>query len=446
VKNNLSSITDKAINLSDRFKVTITLCFILSLTIQVFLSSYTDMRPTEALSYDLNDGWCNYETEGIGSHCFGDFYAPIKALESGSPYESVVSNYPPFSFILMEPFYFLNKLVPGRSALFIYLFVSILCLIFPLLHLIRRKLVKSSDIPMIAMVFLLAGPAISLIDRGNILAFTFPLIHLFLFNLRNCNYTKASKYALLFTLIKPQLILLALLLIFKGEIREFLKIVFGFIITSAVTIALFPRPIIEDLKSWVVGTIAYNNYSAIGVLKPINMSLRSTTEVFLNIFNTQISRSFLTPLISIFGIFVLYRFCRNLNSNNLMYNASLIVIFIVLFGGTSFHYYLALLLVPFCLLIVTESSDATIKSERTTRLGRNRESIVLSSIYIVAFVPLTLPWSITGRFDGRGWENVSAHWIIVQFLISGFGLFLLLAKNSKYKGRKKSPSAPNNIN
>lgn len=299
---------------------------------------------------------------------------------------------------------------------------------------------------MIAMVLLLSGPAISLIDRGNILVLTFPFIHMFLFNLKMCKYAEASKYAVVFSLIKPQLILLALLLLFRREIKEFIKIIIGFVAASALTIALFPRPFIEDLKSWIVGTISYNNYSAIGVLKPINMSLRSTTEVILNIINTQVSRSILTFAIMIFGIFVFYRFWRNHNSDDLFYNAGLIIIFIILFGGTSYHYYLALLLIPFCLSIVADSSEVSIKGERNMFFSRNYKNIFLSSIFITAFVPLTLPWSITGRFDGRGWESVSMHWIMVQFMISGFGLFLLLSKNHKYRGRKKSPSAVSNIN
>ena len=102
-----------------RFKFVITLGFVLSLTVQLFISSYSNIRPTEALSYDISDGWCNPNTEGIGSHCFGDFYAPIRALESGNPYESIVSNYPPVAFLAMQPFRVLHNLVPGRTALLV---------------------------------------------------------------------------------------------------------------------------------------------------------------------------------------------------------------------------------------------------------------------------------------------------------------------------------------
>jgi hypothetical protein len=46
---------------------------------------------------------------------------------------------------------------------------------------------------------------------------------------------------------------------------------------------------------------------------------------------------------------------------------------------------------------------------------------------LVTFMPLALPWSLSGKFEGRGWDNISATWLIVQLTLTICGLALNLS-------------------
>ena len=100
----------------------------------IFVTSYTNIKVTDSVSYSLNDGWCDPKTQGFGVHCFGDYYAPLKFANSQLPWNGVISNYPPFAFVILKPLAYLNENSQGRISLFVYLSIMLLCLLFPVMH------------------------------------------------------------------------------------------------------------------------------------------------------------------------------------------------------------------------------------------------------------------------------------------------------------------------
>ena len=53
----------------------------------IFVSSYLGVAPTAALSFGVVDGWCSQGSEGLGSHCFGDFGMPYsQSISPNGPY------------------------------------------------------------------------------------------------------------------------------------------------------------------------------------------------------------------------------------------------------------------------------------------------------------------------------------------------------------------------
>jgi len=57
----------------------------------------------------------------------------------------------------------------------------------------------------------------------------------------------------------------------------------------------------------------------------------------------------------------------------------------------------------------------------------NLEKMVIW-LYVIILIPITIPWSSTGHFQGRGWENISMHWLLAQITLSVLGLYLLLER------------------
>ena len=58
---------------------------LINTTLIVLLPSYLGFSSSSSLSYYVNDGWCT-KGQGIGSHCFGDFYYPFNFSNLDAPW------------------------------------------------------------------------------------------------------------------------------------------------------------------------------------------------------------------------------------------------------------------------------------------------------------------------------------------------------------------------
>ena len=109
----------------------------------------------------------------FGKHYFGDFFQILQMSRLHSPYITVdnklISQYPPIAHWFLYPF----KIFDTRIAVILYVLISIVFLSWAI-----HKLTLTLDLrtrPIVFLLFLLSGPAISLIDRGNITLIIFTL-------------------------------------------------------------------------------------------------------------------------------------------------------------------------------------------------------------------------------------------------------------------------------
>jgi hypothetical protein len=405
------------------------LAFLVALFILTFITSYSAIRATDSISYHTNDGWCKSDTEGFGEHCFGDYYGPIESLKEKSPYQALIRNYPPVAFAILKPFAIINSNFPGRASLVLYLTISLSCLAFPVLHLILRRKIETSDYPFAVAITFLSGPAITLLDRGNMLVFCIPFIYLFFYHIKFVSYASALKYGIFFTLIKPQLILLAIIFVAAKESKLFLKWIFWSILISVLSFAAFPSDVLTNMMRWIGATLDYGNSGAIGVLEPVNMSLKSSVDVAFNIFGQTAPQRFLTVLnLGIFALAVV-SFINKFKTRSNTYNALLALLLPILFVGTAYHYYLAMLIIPALFLIVDHQDVGILESDSKEGLLNSKFSFRIRVLYIAIFTPIVLPWSILGIFDGRGWENISMHWLVAQWILSVVGISLFFSQD-----------------
>jgi hypothetical protein len=115
----------------------------------------------------------------FGTHFFGDFFQILQMSKLHTPYVSenakLISQYPPIGHWIVYPFTFLST----RTAVFIYI-----CIAVGMLLLALRKLTERIDPehrPHVMMLFVLSGPVISILDRGNTTVFIFCITVLTLF-------------------------------------------------------------------------------------------------------------------------------------------------------------------------------------------------------------------------------------------------------------------------
>lgn len=67
----------------------------------VLLTSYLGLIYTESFSALMMDSWCDPKTEGIGKHCFSDFYSVKEISNSNNPWQSG-STYPPLPILIVK--------------------------------------------------------------------------------------------------------------------------------------------------------------------------------------------------------------------------------------------------------------------------------------------------------------------------------------------------------
>ena len=143
----------------------------------VFLASYLSTAWTDALSAAVVDGWCDPTTDGVGSHCFGDFGVPyyLGGSEGGFGYTpgNVNATNTPLVVLIFD----VANALPYRLILALNILgylagmAALLLLSSRQLDLLRRSLV---------VVFggLLSVGLLAAIDRGNHVAFIAPLVGL----------------------------------------------------------------------------------------------------------------------------------------------------------------------------------------------------------------------------------------------------------------------------
>jgi hypothetical protein len=402
--------------------------FSISIAVSFFVSSYSTVRIANTLSYKSNDGWCDPILEGLRDHCFGDFYAPLRFANSANPWDGIISNYPPIGFILMKPFAFMNTTIPGRTALLLFLFISILCLVFPIIHMYKMKLASNFALGIALLVTLTSGPSITLIDRGNNLVFAFPAIYMFFYKIWQGKYSTAIYYGVFFSVLKPQLFVLALLLLGMKKYWLILRWIGLASLLTVLSFSFYPADFPRNLLKWIDSAIRYQDYSAVGVLQPVNMSIKSSIDVFANIFGTTVNPIITSTIVYALLFWSIFIILRNFSSRTFEMNSFLIVLIPILFVGTAFHYYLILLLIPLYMMLnfnpEADRFHATV-STSSTKLN------LISYAYVILLIPVTIPWSSLGHFQGRGWENISIHWLLAQFSLSIIGIFLMLEKPIK---------------
>lgn len=417
----------------NKFAVLISTFFSIAFILIIFTSSYTEIKPTEALSYHLEDGWCAPDKEGFGKHCFGDYYAPIQSLSLDSPYEGLIRNAPPFAFLLLKPFAWVYENNPGRSSLFLFLAVSILCLLIPIFHMLKKRMISYKYVPILLVITFASGPVVSLLDRGNILVFTVPLVYLFFYHAREEEFAKATIYAILFTLIKPQLFLLALVFLALKQYKMMFNWALGSLVGSLASFLFFPHDFIINFQRWVSATLSYRSVGAVGVLEPVNVSLKSSIDVLFNIFGSVINQNLVSALCYLCFILATIKFIRDYSTRDDTYNCFLALLFPILFVGTTYHYYLSLLIVPLIFLLLDYRGSHQKNSGTKVGLMSRGINNLTTVVFIVILTPIVLPWSISGRFNDRGWENISSHWLLAQWVLSVVGVYLYFSKGKQLK-------------
>ncbi len=398
----------------------ITYSYLVVSAVGILVTSYLGISYSESISSNVMDEWCNPNSEGIGKHCFSDFYSVVEIKYFSEPW-SRGSTYPPLAILISKLF---STLGPenSRIGLLAYLATGMLALIFPLIHLNKVRLIKKSQsIFAVGVTTICAGPSLMALDRGNNVLFLFPVVYFVYIYTCQSKYGKVSALIVVAALIKPQMLILLIVPILSQKIRLVFIACLVYLLSNLFLFSLFPGNYFVNISTWVGNLQGYQTYpgmpslgnysfaNAVGLIlgfAKVLTGISSVGEVFRpGLTSATVSVLSAAYLLTVITILVLRR--------NVLDRKIQIIIgscLVILVPGTSFGYYLIFLLVPLFFMEIGSENDRqefAEKPERRSYLFQfNRITrISISILFLLVIPPWPFQWGILKLGVKEVWNN-----------------------------------------
>lgn len=375
--------------------------------LSIFIPSYFNWNLTEILSNKVKDGWCNPEKEGIGLHCFGDFYAPMGIAGNQDPWRIGVNPNPPFAMLIFKLFYAISNFTTPRFSLILYMLLIFCAFMLPAVH-AWRKSIKTYQIKLLYLsMYAMSMPAISLIDRGNIIALTVPLVYFaYLFHNEKPQLTVAL--LVISVVIKPQLAIFMILLLAVKQYRLFVLAVFSGLTLNLAGFLFFQSPKIS-ISNWIESIFSYPTYAGEGKIYPVNISLQNTLFLMDKSFQTNFAEILITTtasvLVLVYAASILFNL-KQLSPDQLFYQ---IVILLLITGGTVFSYYAVFLSLVFLFLSFFDDRDSIFESPFSS---------LCSTALLLLIIPISpLSWKLFPFLSNFGQATVAITWTLAQCVL-----------------------------
>lgn len=439
----------------------------LAVPVAWIVGGYLLIPVTEVLGFYVDDGLCEVGAEPIGLHCFSDFSVVTQVLAATTPWDPdsiMVTIYPATGWLIPVIVYLVG--VPlGGVPFATLLFVSI-GLVFALIPAIWTGL-RDWHLRMPLSILVLGFGALPILiatDRGNAIVFiVIPVFLLVLGLLRDKRSWVIAGIAIA-TIIKPQLILLALVFIPARRIRDFALTVAWSALGLLGGFLIWPGNRVENIRDWLTNLVSYSDYGVVDVLYPYNLSISRTIltvsditgvsaligdEIRGHLINLLTRFSFIPGIIIVIvTVLVLALRGRNVDPLSLVFVTTLVSIIV---PGTSFSYYVILLIPIAAVLLRSPISPASSPEGRGRWFGYLDEPQyagagiyrfrfwVLAVVVVATTVPLVIPIP-EGALPGIiGVSHVGLLQILWGPLLA-LAWFLVLA-SSFWRGSKPDPDA-----
>lgn len=431
------------------------LCLTSSYIFNIYLSSYFQVNLTESLIFNVDDGWCDPQNQGIGLHCFGDFYAFMQ-FNFENPWKDTITPYPPVSLIFFKALKSLYVLTQSSNlVLVLYLIALVFALVFPILHLYYSKRVSSKQVCLIMVLVLFSlAPTLMVIDRGNNIGFAVPFIYLaYIFLIQGKDFSFLMMIVVI-SLWKPQLSILALLFIFSGKYKWFLRWLvmtfFGYI----VSFCFFGIDnLFSNVTNFIKNLIGYQGYVSVPGYFPSNWSFVnfiSTVRELPRLISSlpaidfdQVSKLPANSISIISGLFLIGSLFTIFLRRSIFSDLELLVLLSMisfLTPSVTFSYYLSVML-PLVIVITygfiaqsTGSPNSLFKEQEkiniflTTLFTIKRLRYLLIGVVSTCFVSWPFIWQFLGVEQSNPISNIGIMWTFGLIFINTFFLALLFRR------------------
>ena len=389
-------------------------------------SNYLGQTYSETISFFVQDGWCKTGTQGIGIHCFGDFYQPSSTASESQPWSAVnATSYSPLNL-----FYFKilsSQLITGISthaSILINLAVTVIAFSLPGVSLIRSKQTNTRRVGLwVIGLSLASGPALIAIDRGSSSFLLFPLLYFFFISVARENHLQSLTLLALMVLWKPQAVIFSLVILTVFGLRKWIQYTSISIGSFLLSFLFYPQHFISNISEWFSKIQADQNYlpiptpgsyslvNSIGFLSGIVRWIKGESSSISEAFRPPLSSQTVSALTIAFGVlFLVLVFInrKSLSKNEVFLTTT--VLFIVL-PTVTLGYYLVILLVPMIIILKTYDGE---KGDK--KLGFEWVVLAITYFFIVPAWPIS--WENLGIPVGPSWESFSIQWLLAHVCIT----------------------------
>lgn len=403
------------------------------LSFGVLIHSYFQLAYSETISFILKDGLCDTVTQGIGVHCFGDFYGPISVAANYNPWAESNLAYSPVNF-----FYFkvvssdLLIALDTRMPLFLNFVLTIASLAIPSIHMMKSSNQSLRSLGKWGMIAsLTSGPSLIILDRGNSSFLIFPLLYFFFIGLTERNFKLSIGMLIAMTLWRPQALFFGLGILSVFGLKAFMKAGVLSVVTLGVSFALYPKSFPTNLIVWFQNSREYQNYVPIpwpnnftfvnfaGLLDGVFKFVVNPTIGIHGIFRPGLTPEFVSFFCLLFTLFVIILLVVCKNKVALSELVFILVVFFILLPGVTFGYYLILLLLPMFIF-------GRLRCIQTNRAIFNKSTwLMYILLLLLALPPWPISWKLVGVEAHPVWDNYGINWTFVHIQISVIGIYLI---------------------
>lgn len=385
-----------------------------------------------------DDGWCLPEKDGLGVHCWGDYYYPVFLLGLENPWGfEIINPYPSASLLLFSPFKFVGELFGAESVGLVLYLLSLTTAMTISVWSATKGQYLSVRVALLSMLTLLSPPFLVVFDRGNSTGFLLPAI-LYFFSALNSGSTKKVIVSLvLMSIIKPHFIAVAIILAIRGKWKSFLIALGSAGIVHVIAFFVIrPEQFTATILGWIANLSSYQTYSTVEIPWPVNISFaQALYSLFYGIqqipgVNVDNTMQYLAREQGLVGPFVAVSLAAVLIASRKLLNnfqiSALLISAISLVSATTYAYY-ALVAIPFLLMLIRDRTFRVPSSLKELSFGNTKSKVDLA-IWATSLVSL-VQWPIFG-FDLNGkvlttYSLFGAWWFICYVVV------LILALSAK---------------
>jgi hypothetical protein len=332
------------------------------------------------------DGACDPTTQGLGVHCWSDYYYLITALESGNPYSASESTlYPaaglaPFMvFKLLTDFTGISWL--GLAA---YLFTMTALIAYSVWFATKGQSFERRVLLFSALV-LLSPAVLATLDRGNSVGFLIPTLVWLFSSIQNQKPPQTVMALALLSLIKPHYGVVALAFILAGRVKVgSWALGIGATLNLLAFFVFWPREFPNNLLIWANTLFGYQDYATVTGLWPQNISFSQS--IYLMFYSVDVAsggqlqpvlnfiesrQGLWGPLTLLLVLALIFAFRKNLT----IIQTSIIVVSAVSMTSAISYYYYIVIAIPFLLTLHNASKS---NSEFTNELKQHESQATRS--------------------------------------------------------------------